>query len=150
MADAFQKFKNSVNRGITTLSVKTSSSLEKSKLKTHIDSVEKDVQKLIFDIGQDAYAIWCTGGDYGQLAEKCALVQQKKEEIEKLTGELNAIDDRDNQILGKNQEASQPAAQPQAPQPAPGTIFCPSCGTQYDEPVKFCRKCGCNLQAGQG
>lgn len=39
--DAFEKFKKSVNRGITTISIKTSSSLEKSKIKLHMDSLEK-------------------------------------------------------------------------------------------------------------
>ena len=137
--DAFQKIKTSVNRGITTISVKTSSSLEKSKIKTHIDSLEKEIQKSLYSVGEEVYGIWESGTtDYQKIVDKLTAVKQKKAEIEQLTLELNSIDDRDDQILGKNQEEEQSAA---------GTV-CPNCGSRYDVPVKFCRKCGNNLQNG--
>jgi hypothetical protein len=41
--DAFSKFGDSMSRAITKISVKTSSSLEKSKIKMHIESLTKDV-----------------------------------------------------------------------------------------------------------
>ena len=52
MADAFEKFKSSINRGITTISMKTASSLEKTKLKTHMDSLKNENQRLIVEIGE--------------------------------------------------------------------------------------------------
>ena len=140
--DAFQKFKSSVNRGITTISVKTSSSLEKSKIKTHIESLEKDVQKLLFSIGECTYDVWKSSDtDYQKITDKLTAVKQKKDEIERLTAELGSIDDRDNQILGKNQEPS-----PEESEPKKKGIFCPTCGEWYEAPVKFCRKCGQSLQ----
>ena len=57
-ADAFEKLKSSFNRGITTISVKTSSSLEKSKIKTHIESLTRDIERDIQQIGETAYKIW--------------------------------------------------------------------------------------------
>lgn len=51
MSDAFDKLRSSLNRGITTISVKTSSSLEKTKLKTHIESLTNDIQKLYSEAG---------------------------------------------------------------------------------------------------
>lgn len=141
MADPIQKLKNSMNRGITTISVKTSSSLEKTKLNTHIDTLEKDIQNLYNVIGSTAYALWESGAsDFGALTEKFNSVQQRKSEIARLIAERDSIALRDNQILGT------PAQAPPEASRAPGAIFCPQCGSAYDTPVKFCRKCGCNLQ----
>lgn len=105
--DAFEKIKKSVNRGITTIGVKTSSSLEKSKIRVHIASIEKEIQKMFCAIGGDAYDIWSNGGsDYQKLIERLENVNQKKAGIEQLTTESNSIDDRDDQILGRKQEST--------------------------------------------
>lgn len=141
MADPIQKFKNSMNRGITTISVKTSSSLEKTKLNTHIDTLEKDIQNLYSAVGSAAYALWESGtSDFSTLTETFISIQQKKSEISRLVTERDAIARRDSQILGT--AAQEPAKSSRAP----GVIFCPQCGASYDTPVKFCRKCGCSLQ----
>ena len=138
--DAFQNFKSSVNRGITSISVKTSSSLEKSKIKTHMDSLEAEGQKLLMSIGETAFSVWQSGSmDYQAITELCVALQQKKDEIVKLSEELSSIDARDEQILGT---AKQQAAAP-APDAQP---TCPSCGAPHDPAAKFCRKCGFKLQ----
>lgn len=141
MADPIQKIKNSMNRGITTISVKTSSSLEKSKINMHIDSLEKEIQGLFYTIGNDAYALWESGtSDFQSLTEKFDSIKQKRAEIAQLVAERDSITQRDNQILGT---AAQNAS---SPSQGIGAITCPQCGAVYDTPAKFCRKCGCNLQ----
>ena len=45
-----------MSRAITKISVKTSSSLKKSKIKMHIESLTKDVQKMLTDIGEEVYS----------------------------------------------------------------------------------------------
>lgn len=133
MADAFDKLKSSFNRGITTISVKTSSSLEKTKLKTHIDSLKTEIQKLYSVIGETAYNKWLNeDSDNAPLERMYEDIRAKQKLISDLSDELNAIDERDNQILGTKTE--KPAGAP--------TITCPSCGAGYDAPVKFCRSCG--------
>lgn len=136
MADAFQKIKSSVNRSITTISVKTSSSLEKSKIKTHIESLEREIEKTYFAVGQAAYAIWDKGEtDYSSLDERFASIKSKYAEIEELKAELTSIDDRDSQIFGTN-------VAPVEPESAAHKIYCSNCGAEYEELPKFCRKCG--------
>lgn len=142
--DTFQKFKSSVNRGITTISVKTSSSLEKTKIRTHIDSLESEIGKLYQSVGENAFLIWQQNGDYGALDEQCKQLQAKKEEVSRLTQELSSIDERDNQILGNTRQDAAPAPAP-APAPQP-RIVCPNCGAQYETAVNFCRKCGSKMQ----
>lgn len=135
MADAFEKLKSSINRGITTISVKTSSSLEKTKLKTHMDSLKNEIQSLYYEVGQATYNKWLsTDSNCSAVDQLCSQIQQKQQQITELTEELSAIDDRDNQILGTKTEKA-PVA----------NIVCPNCGAGYESPVKFCRSCGFKL-----
>ena len=138
--DVFQKVGDSVNRAITKISVKTSSSLEKSKIKLHIESLTNELQKMLQNVGTHVYTMWLNGQTSDpQLIAKLEVIKQKKEEIDRLTAELAAIDDRDDEILG-NKSAVQP--QPAAPQKP----HCPGCGSECEASAKFCRKCGCQLQ----
>ncbi len=135
MADAFDKFKSSLNRGITTINVKASSFSEKTKIKTHIDTLNADIEKLYSEIGRTAFNKWQNSDpDNSALLSLFEQIQAKQNNIVELNNELSAIDERDNQILGAKPAAAAPAAAP--------AIVCPSCGAGYDTPVKFCRSCG--------
>ncbi len=130
--NAFDKFKSSINRGITTISVKTSSSLEKSKLKTHIDSLKNEILKQYFEIGELAYNMWLNHEtDNSALLRMFEDVKAKQATITELDAQLNSIDERDDQILGTKTE-----------KPVAAGFTCPSCGAGYDTPVRFCRSCG--------
>lgn len=143
--DTFQKFKSSFNRGVTAISIKTSSSLEKVKIKTHIESINSEIERLIATAGETAYMIWESGeSDFSSLSEQFTLIKQKKEEIAQLENEYASIDERDNQILGTQTSEETAASNPVA-EVAEG-ITCPNCGSNYTTPVKFCRKCGHKLQ----
>lgn len=133
MADnAFSKFKSSVNRGIATISVKTSSSLEKSKLKTHMDSLKNEIQKQYFEIGEMAYNLWLNKDpDNSALIAKFEDIKAKQTTITELSAQLESIDERDNQILGTKTE-----------KPVAAGYTCPQCGAGYETPVRFCRSCG--------
>ena len=139
--EAFSKLGNSMSRAIAKISVKTSSSLEKSKIKMHIESLTKEMQKMFADIGEEVYTLWLQGDSSNEeLSEKLEAVKIKKTEIEQLVIELNSIDDRDNEILGtKIEEAKEESVIPSKP-------CCPNCGSECDVSAKFCRKCGYKLQ----
>ena len=137
--DAFQKFKSTVNRGITTISVKTSSTLEKSKIKTHIESLNRDIEKDLTSIGDAAYKIWSSGAtDFSGLFAKFENIKSKYKEVEDLTIQLSSIDERDNQILGNTVIEEVEDNTPK--------FICTNCGNQYEVPVKFCRKCGNKME----
>lgn len=124
MAGGFDKFVNSVNRGITTINVKTSSSLEKSKIKTHIDTLNADIAKLYSLTGEMMYYKWKNNReDLSDVYDKFEVIKQKFEEIEKLNKEIVEIDEKNNDILvGENvlQAGTQAAPQPPVtPPPAP-------------------------------
>ena len=136
MADAFDKLKSSWNRGSTTINVKTSSSLERAKLKTHIESLKNEIRKLYFEAGEMAYNKWINGDpDCANLERLFEDIKGKQKTISDLSAELNAIHDRDSQILGTEVE-----------KPPAANVVCPSCGAGYENPVKFCRNCGFRMQ----
>lgn len=140
--DAFQKIKDSTNRAFTKISVKTSSTLEKSKIKLHMDTLSRDVQALMTDVGENLYVLWEQGNpSYEALAVKLNAIKQKKQEISELAAELTAIDARDNEILG-----TKPAVEPQPVVSDPNKSYCPGCGAEYTPGAKFCGKCGQKLQ----
>ena len=135
--DAFEKLKSSVNRGITTISVKTSSSLEKSKIKTHIETLEKEIERLYRNVGEAMYIKWQQGEvDLALFQESLEAVKQKKQEIEALTKEMQDLDERNNQILGTANEEPPQIIKEET------KYVCSKCGAQYASSVNFCRKCG--------
>lgn len=80
--DAFKKIKSSLNRSVTTISVKTSSSIEKVKLKTHMESLEADIQTSFTRLGELAYQLWEADEKYiSSLEDHFEVIFQKKEEI---------------------------------------------------------------------
>ena len=140
--DAFNKLKSSVNRGVTAINIMTSSSLEKAKIKTHIESINSEIQKLTMIVGESVYGLWVEGKtDCSSLNDVFESIRQKKEEIDKLNEEYEQIDARSSQILGTAQ--AEPAAI--AVEDA-AKVICPSCGAQYGAGAKFCRKCGTKIQ----
>lgn len=142
--DAFSKLKSSLNRSMTAINVNTSASMEKAKLKTQIETIENDVQRMIGAIGEAMYLMYAKGDhDYAKLDEHLAVIKQKKDEIEALKAEIEAVDERKSQILGT---ASQPDPDVPAAPVAMVNSQCPSCGTPFAEGAKFCRKCGTKLQ----
>ena len=145
MAEGFQKFKNSLNRGVTAISVKTSSSLEKVKIKTHIESLKNEIQRLMLTAGETGYNMWVSGNaDAETMNNLFTTIKQKYEEIDALTVEMSAIDERDNQILGNTPVTPAAPAAPAAPAETAENV-CSACGTSFEPGAKFCRKCGNKL-----
>ena len=59
--DAFRKFKDSTSRAITKISVRTSSSIEKSKIRMHVEALDEDLQRMLMGIGEETYILWTQG-----------------------------------------------------------------------------------------
>lgn len=136
MADVFEKIKSSVNRGITTISVKGSSVLEKTKIKTHIETLNREIERERVIAGSKAYDLWLENAtDFSPVFAHFETMKAKYDEIDALNQELILIDEKENQILGNNNEPEIPVNNVQK-------IFCTQCGTQYDVGIKFCTKCG--------
>lgn len=137
--NAFDMVKAKINKGITTVSLKTNSSVEKAKINTHMESLKAEVDKLKMDIGQKTFVFWNTGNfTLDKIEPELRAVKEKQEVLHDLQHQLMEIESRDKEILGQMESGG---TANQAEQ-----IFCPNCGTGYAAKVNFCVKCGCKLQ----
>ena len=140
MADAFEKFKSSINRGVTAINVKTNASLEKAKIKTQIETIQNEVQGMMGAVGEAVFLMGQRGdAEYSKLNNHLEVIRKKKAEIAALQAELVAIDERSNQIMGSSSTNNA------VPVTQTGNI-CPKCRSPYADGAKFCRKCGQKLQ----
>ena len=142
--DTLEKLKMSVNRGITTISVKTSASMERSRVLTNIESLEKENQKDYAVIGEEAYALWESGTqDFSKLNERFELIKKRKADIENLNEQLILIEEKNKEILSRMDDApAETVSETAKPVVNQEKFFCSNCGEAYDIQVKFCRKCG--------
>ena len=140
--EALEKLKSSINRSVTAINVKTSSTLEKAKLKTQIDTIQNEVQRMMTAVGEAVYLMWQKEDkDLSKLDQHLEVIRQKKAEIAALEEEIAAIDQRNQQILGDGNTEI-----PVIAEAAPANI-CTACGTPCPEGAKFCRACGNKLIA---
>lgn len=136
----FKKVLDTTNTTITKIGVKTSSSIEKSKLKMHIDALDKQVDDLLRQIGEDVFSLWVDGTDISQVDKtKLEEVRCKKAEIEQMMIQLEQISKRDDEILGKKTENDTNDVSDEK-------VICPNCNIEYSKTARFCGKCGHELK----
>lgn len=143
--ETLQKIKSSMNRGVTAISLKTSSTIEKARIKTHIGTIESEVQKMALHIGETAYALWEKEElNVAALEEMLQGIKEKKQEIAALEEELVKIEYRNEQILGAATASNETISSGQKEERE--VRVCSNCGAAYNAPAKFCRKCGTSLE----
>lgn len=129
--NAFDMMKSKINKGITTVSLKTSSSVEKAKINTYMESLRGDIESLKKEIGEKVYTLWENDNfDLEKLTQELNTIKEKSIKISELKTQLAAIEDKENDILGKGVNSGS---------------RCANCGTQYEQKINFCVKCGTKL-----
>ena len=135
--DTLGKIKDSVNRGIATINVAASSTMEKARLKTHVDTLQHEVDRLYKECGRKVYENrMADNTDFSEVDKLCKDIKAKIDEIKQLQGEIEQIPERDNRIFGRE---STPREEKNK---EPEVIFCPKCGAKYKAKINFCTKCG--------
>ena len=79
----FEKLKKNIDKGIVSVSVKSSSYLETEKLKAKIDNIKSDSASQLQAMGDQIYQTWKENGtvDQAYIAEVCGKVQENEKEI---------------------------------------------------------------------
>jgi len=132
-------FKESFSKGLTTINVKTSNFMEENKFRTQISTLESEIEKLKFTLGEIVYKNWDTESfSLQSVSEEVALIKKKYETIEQLKVEIEMLSQKEKQILGQNENANNNANT--------GKIFCTNCGNEVKKGYKFCEKCGNKLE----
>ena len=135
--DTLDKIKDSVNRGIATINVAASSTMEKARLKTHVDTLKHEIDKLYRECGQKVYENRMLENPDSSVVDKlCEDIKSKLDEIQKIKGEIEQIPERDNRIFGRETASREEKTKESE------VVFCSKCGAKYKTKINFCTKCG--------
>lgn len=132
--------KNSFSKGLTKLNMKTSNFLELNKIKTYINTLNMEIAALKSEIGELVYQAWLSNENplSETVIEKFNLIQTKLALIAEQEEAAAKISSMEKQILGGQEKAFESAS-------AEPVLICPNCGQIYENPVKFCTKCGTRM-----
>ncbi|MDE7003653.1 MAG: zinc ribbon domain-containing protein [Oscillospiraceae bacterium] len=124
--------KDTINKGVTAVSVKSESLVESSRVKSAMGSSQKKLDAELSALGMKFYQAWKAGETEGALfADDLARARAIEEEMDGLRARLEQIKAEEDKILGS---AAKPAAQ--------GGVFCTNCGKRLLPGSRFCDECG--------
>ena len=134
MANIFDKMIVGINQGISSVSESSKNLVEKAKINTQLQDIERERNLLLQNIGTLVYNLQLSGElTVEKCSGMCFEVQRYNEQIAALQGQLKALE-----------KSAQPA--PAGAAPADG-IRC-SCGFVNKPDARFCAKCGQTINAG--
>lgn len=130
----FDSLKDTLNKGVAAVSVKSETLVESSRIKSTISNTQKRVTAEQNELGVKFYNSWKAGqASIEAFAEDFARIQGLEKEIEELNIRLEQIKAEEDKILGAAQKPAAPAA---------GSVFCTNCGKALPAGTRFCDGCG--------
>lgn len=127
--ELFGKIKESIDKSVATVSIKSSEFVEVTKFKTQMAGLEKDIEALQATLGKGYYRMWSSSEiELSELDELCEEIKNKEEEMEKCRVEMEELQNNNKKILGSESENK-----------------CSVCGAVNKEEAKFCIGCGSKL-----
>ncbi len=134
----FDSLKDTLNKGVAAVSVKSETLVESSRVKSAISSAQKRLEAEKAALGVKLYQSWKAGTASMELfADDFARMQGIEDEITGLNGRLAQIKAEEDKILGAAQRPAAPTSTPAA-----GTVFCTNCGKALPAGSRFCDECG--------
>ena len=135
MADFFDKLKEQVSAGITTVTTKSRVVVETTRLRRQMRRLAKEKKEALAQLGTRAYQEMCQRGHWEQegMQEAVTRIQELDRSTEALEKEMTRLE----------------ALDATTPWPAGGgeqSIATCTCGTPLSEGSKFCGTCGVNVQ----
>lgn len=130
----FDSLKDTLNKSVAAVSVKSESLVESSRIKSAISSAQKRIDGELNALGVRFYQSWKSGqANVEAFAEDFARIQGIEKEVEELKARLDQIKAEEDKILGAGQKPAAPAA---------GSVFCTKCGKALPAGSRFCDGCG--------
>lgn len=131
-----EKIKKTIDRGIVSAGVQSTTFLETGKLRSKIDHVNDSIQQIKVELGQTVYANWKSGADNtAYIEEVCGSIRKLEQENEGYEAQIAELQAEKERVLFG-------AA---APVEASG-VLC-SCGQRNGADAKFCVGCGKPVEA---
>lgn len=156
------KIKESIDRGLVSVSVKSGTYLEIEKLKAKVNHVQDEIRNLKMELGEKLYEQWKNGNVEAAFIDMtCKALQDKEEEIVQYQKQIDKITLEKEKILGGENRGEAVPVLSQGIQCSCGKVnvlgarFCKSCGKKLEEGVNprpqsvgACPKCGTALEEG--
>lgn len=151
----FQKWKKKMNKKVNTLSSKTSFAVDRSKARKQIGVFEEEIKVLKQEIGEivnmnrnSLFSVTMVNYQLAQIETKESAIAQLEQEIEELSARSKAAgikeevvkDNAGNYIVIDEINTDTPITQ---------TFTCDNCNMHFDEPKKFCEKCGYSMSVSE-
>jgi NADH pyrophosphatase NudC (nudix superfamily) len=126
MADFFDKVKQGIGKGITTVSVKSKEALETTKLKGQIVTLQERKKSALEELGNIVFTMFLKGSfDEERIKGKCEIIRGLDSQIKEKEDELRQVHLKAQEALG-----------------LPKAVAVCNCGAEIYEGTKFCGKCG--------
>lgn len=124
MPEFFEALKQSIDKGVTTFSVKSKELIETTRINAEIGSLNDRKRALYEALGKDVVALYIQDNldSESEIKAKCQTVLDLETEIKQKEADLRQI----------RQETDA----------AMGIYHCQACDAIYQEDDNFCRKCG--------
>ncbi|MCL6590723.1 MAG: zinc ribbon domain-containing protein [Firmicutes bacterium] len=126
MAELFDKVKQGVEKGISSVSVKSKEVIESRRINRQIETFREEIKRATGELGQMVYAMYAEN-NFAQepIREKCAAIAGIHGQIAEKEAELERLRLETGEALGK--------------------IYCPQCKVELAEGFKFCSQCGAKV-----
>ena len=129
----FKSLKDTFDKSVAAVSVKSESIVESSRVRTAIATAQKSMETEINALGAAFYNSWQSGSvSREELEAACQKIQGIQNELTGLQAKLEQIKLEESQILGTQKKAA----------PAGDAVFCVNCGKRLSADVRFCDACG--------
>jgi len=171
MADFFDRLKEQVTAGLTTVTTKSRVAVETTRLRSQIRRVAKEKREALAQLGTQAYQEVCQRGQVSQegIQEAVKRIQALDHSMKELEAEIRRLEAVEAATPWPAGGGENPIATCTCGAPVPeGSKFCGTCGADVQEIVakaatarcprcgagsspaaKFCRSCGAALTARQ-
>ncbi|MBC7960626.1 MAG: hypothetical protein H7X94_12220 [Vallitaleaceae bacterium] len=141
MAGFFNKVSKGLNKGASTISIKSSTMMETNKIKGEISSLKKEKTEVFTAVGDKLYNM---KREENVNFEELEVVVARAFEIDGIILEKEAAI---AEVLRKQEEALRALGEETStPAPAPEENRICSCGAEVGPNTKFCSKCGKKME----
>lgn len=133
MADFLDKLKRQIDKGVTTVTVKSKEALEMTQLRSQVKDLQEQKQRGLEELGNIMYTLYVQGKletEGERVRTKCVALATLDQKIRDKEDEIRQVQLKAQEALGKT--------------PAAPLGVC-TCGASIYEGTKFCGGCGKNV-----
>lgn len=135
----FGKIKESIDKSIVSVSVKSSTYVETEKLKVKAANVAEEIKVQKQELGNRIYEQWKQSQiDSDYIIRVCKHIAEKENEINQYNFQIEQLTQERAKILRESNEVASAVA-------LTGKVEC-SCGKRNEKGARFCKACGKRLE----